>query len=98
MRRARSLCLLALVAALPGCSDFPPLEESVGITGREAPYPDLVPVAELRAAVPAPGIEADTAGGIEARVARLRARAARLRRTVIDSRTEARMRNGVRDI
>ena len=84
-----------LIAALAGCAQFPELDAATSATARDAPYPDLIPVEDIMAQVPQDRITPDTASGLSARVAALRARAARLRGSVIDSPTRARMRAGV---
>ena len=92
LRFAYPLCLMALCTA---CAQFPELDSALTDGAETAPYPDLLPVEELNARVGEPRIAPETASGIEARVAALRARAARLHGTVIDSSTRARMTAGV---
>lgn len=94
----RSLAALALGLALVACTEFPELDAALSVEARAAPYPMLLPVEELKARVDAPRIAPKTASGIEARVAALRARAARLRGTVLDSPTRARMQAGINQI
>ncbi len=86
---------LILVAALPACSQFPALDATVSEDIRNASYPDLVPLDTLDIRT-APGrITPGTVKTMEARVARLKARAARLRGTVIDRDTHTRMQDGI---
>ena len=64
-------------------------------TARYAPYPDLVPLDGLQARIAETRIAPETVGDTETRIARLKARAARLRGTVIDSGTRQRMKDGI---
>lgn len=97
MRKPLALiAALGLAAALPGCAQFPELDASVTDAARSAPYPDLVPLGGLRARLATTRIAPDTVPTIEARIARLEARADRLRGSVIDDATRARMKAGVR--
>lgn len=86
---------LFLIAALTACSQFPQLDETVGDAARKAPYPDLIPIEKFHAQIPDTLIEPTTAPQVEARVAQLKARAARLRGSVIDNATRTRMQQGV---
>lgn len=86
---------MGLVAA---CTQFPDLDGALSDTARDAPYPDLLPVEELNARITSPRITPETTAGITARVAALKARAANLRGSVIDSPTRERMSIGVADI
>ncbi|QGY00401.1 hypothetical protein EI983_12540 [Roseovarius faecimaris] len=83
---------------LAACAEFPELDATLSDAARAAPYPQLLPVEELNARVGEPRIDAEAADGIEARVAALKARAARLRGTVLDSSTRARMQTGINEI
>lgn len=85
----------ALFAALSACSDFPELDEAVDDTSRDAPYPKLVPIETITASVPDSQIGPDATLDIETRVNRLRARAARLKGTVVDGATRERMVAGI---
>lgn len=92
------LCLISAVlflATLAACTRFPDLDAAVTPGARTAGYPDLLPAEELRARVPEARLEEETPGSIEARIAGLRARAARLRGTVIDSESRSRMQSGI---
>ena len=91
---ALSLALI-LVAALPACSQFPALDAAVSDDVRDAPYPDLVPLDTLDIRTGPGRITPGTAQTMEARIARLKARAARLRGTVIDRDTRTRMKGGI---
>ncbi len=97
MRTALALiAALGLGAALSGCTPFPQLNKDASEAALAQPYPDLVPLDSLQARLNTTGIAPETAPAIEARIARLKARAAGLRGTVIDSQTRARMKAGVR--
>lgn len=102
------LCASALAA---GCASFPQLDASVSADALAPGYPALVPVDGLRVAAaaraPAPGATTLLAGDpattaspapeIDARAARLRARAAGLRRTeVIDAAAQERLDTEIR--
>lgn len=87
----RLLASLIAAAALSACSQFPELDDSLGAEARSARYPDLVPVETLRAGLSEPRITDQTTASLEARVTNLRARAARLRGTVLDSASRARL-------
>ncbi|QIE47461.1 hypothetical protein G5B38_06380 [Pseudohalocynthiibacter aestuariivivens] len=86
---------LILMAALASCSQFPELDAAVSDDIRDAPYPDLVPLDTLDIRTGTGRIAPDAAQTMESRVARLKSRAARLRRTVIDQDTRARMQGGI---
>lgn len=94
----RPYLALAFCVSLAACAEFPELDAALSEEARSAPYPILLPVEELNARIDAPRIEPETAAGIEARVAALKARAQRLRGTVLDSPTRARMQAGVNQI
>lgn len=90
------IAVLGLTAALPGCTQFPQLDAAVTDAARTAPYPDLVPLDGLQARLTTSSVAPDTVPTIEARIARLEARADRLRGNVIDDATRERMQSGVR--
>lgn len=94
----RYLALSCLVAAttFTACSQFPELNEDAALGARDAPYPDLVPAATLRAQVPGAQITNESRSAVDVRIARLRSRAARLKGIVVDGGTRARMSQGVR--
>lgn len=85
------LAALTLTLALSACTQFPELDDATSRETRRAPYPDLLPVEDLRARVAAPRTSEQTTRTLEARVAALRARAARLRGSVIDNTSRARL-------
>nr|WP_236544525.1 hypothetical protein [Roseovarius atlanticus] len=82
---------LTLTLALSACTQFPELDDATSRDTRRAPYPNLLPVEDLRARVAAPRTTEQTTRTLEARVAGLRARAARLRGSVIDGTSRARL-------
>jgi hypothetical protein len=95
---ALRLPLLILITGLvAGCSDILPLDRSVDKRNRDASYPDLIPVEEIRAQATTPQITPDTADTLDQRSAGLRARAARLKGGVVDPGTQDRMQSGVSD-
>ncbi|GGO50901.1 hypothetical protein SAMN05444398_101848 [Roseovarius pacificus] len=94
--RSDALVFLALTAVFAtGCTQFPALEDTVSEEARNAPYMTLEPVETLRAGVPGNRIEDTDTATMEARIARLRTRAARLSGSVVDSQTRSRMSRGV---
>ena len=88
----------ALALAVAGCAEFPDLNSTVSPELETAAFPKLVPVEPLLARADEVQITDETSAGIAARVARLRARAARLKGSVVDRGTRARMRDGVAPI
>ncbi|QFT99004.1 hypothetical protein FIU85_16950 [Roseovarius sp. THAF8] len=80
-----------LTVTLAGCTQFPELDNATSTETRRAPYPSLLPVEDLRARVDAPRVADQTTRALESRVANLRARAERLRGTVIDQTSRARL-------
>jgi hypothetical protein len=79
---ALRLPLLILITGLvAGCSDILPLDRSVDKRNRDASYPDLIPVEEIRAQATTPQITPDTADTLDQRSAGLRARAAHANRS-----------------
>lgn len=76
MRLLKSCAVLLLAAA---CSNVPELEEGITPDLRKAAYPDLVPLENLLEPLPAPAEQStETQARLDARAARLRARAAAL--------------------
>ncbi len=92
----RIIPALAISAALlAGCSDFPELDDAVSPTARKAGYPALLPIDQLIAGAKDVQITEETVSSLQSRIARLNARAARLRGPVIDAATRARMRAAI---
>lgn len=98
MTRAIALLLLPLAfVAVTGCTQFPALDRIEPAQGTSDTYPDLVPVEPLLAQATAGRIDpVRTQAGIEGRVARLRARAARLRGSILSGRERQRLAQGLR--
>lgn len=86
-----SYLTLSIILCLAGCSQFPELDDTISPAARAAAYPDLVPAEDLRAELANAQITDDTTSSLEARVAALQARAARLRGTVIDQASRNRL-------
>jgi hypothetical protein len=80
----RNAFILSLLWALAACAEFPELDAKVEQAARVAPYPKLVPVEEIQARVAPPLITDPSGADVQARVARLKARAAWLRNTKIN--------------
>ena len=98
MPRARLATLICVTVLMAGCARFPELDRTIEPQARQADYPALLPVDELAAISAAPAPAPGTAAAPDppdARIARLKARAARLRGGVIDEETRARMDAGV---
>lgn len=84
MRPPALISALACLA-LVGCGDVPELIDATSARARASDYPELVNIDPLLAGIPAHTPTATGADPLAARVAALRARGARLRRTVIES-------------
>lgn len=95
MIRTRLPLALLLAALAQGCAQFPALDGTVPPEAERAAFPRLVPLGPVLARAEEVQITEATEADINARVARLRARAARLRGSVVDGGTRARMRAGV---
>ena len=99
LRRGVGLCLcaaLGLGLGLAGCTELPDLNDRLQPGAARADYPALVPVEPLLARAEASQqIDESTGPALEARVARLRARAAGLRGAVVDGASRNRIRQGV---
>ncbi|KGM89038.1 hypothetical protein rosmuc_01006 [Roseovarius mucosus DSM 17069] len=89
--------LILLTGLVAGCSDILPLDRTVDKRTRDASYPDLIPTEDIRAQATTPQITPDTADTLDQRSAGLRARAARLKRGVVDPGTQERMQSGVNE-
>lgn len=75
---------LALGLGVAGCTDFPEVEDRETPEGRAADFPDLAPIEVLTTPATPSRLDPQTQASLEARVANLRARAARLKRSVMD--------------
>ena len=93
---ARRALVLAVLALVPGCIQVPELDSVVPEWTEDAAYPALIPLGPEHAATSAP---AEDTRRIEttlnARRARLQARARRLTGPVLDDTARDRMRRGV---
>jgi hypothetical protein len=91
------LTALILPFALVACTQFPELDSVTPGFGEDVKYPSLVPVETLlvqnRSTSPAPE---QTVANLNARIAALQNRAARMRGAVVDANTVRRMQNGVK--
>ncbi len=80
-----------MVFALAGCTDFPQLDDVVSERAKNADFPELVALDSLLADVNEHQINPSTPLYLQSRLARLRARAARLNKPVIDQKTRAKL-------
>lgn len=85
---------LALSIALCACTQFPELDGTIRPEDANAPPPSLIPVQSVLAHS-APEASIDPSISVNSRVARLRARAARLRGPVISREMRRQMLRGV---
>ncbi len=97
IRRASYWFLACAMLAPVGCTQFPDLDHTQDNATAEAAYPALVPIEPLLARAEVPGPDPVQAqAGINARLSGLRARADRLRGTVLTEAEKQRLRNGLR--
>jgi len=93
----RSLISMAFAATLAACTQLPPLEHTITAEMEAAEYPALVPIAPLLAEVQATNTQPQQeTAAIDARISALRARAARLRGSVLSGSEQQRLSNGLR--
>ena len=93
----RSLVPFAFVVVIAGCTQFPELDQTQTAELEAADYPELVPIEPILAQFDAPGadpIAEET--NLEGRLAGLRARANRLRGTVLSGEEKRRLEQGLR--
>ncbi|MGJ8617507.1 MAG: hypothetical protein ACSHWS_11760 [Sulfitobacter sp.] len=92
------LCILPFtLLALSACTQFPTLDRTITPELENAEYPALVPLDPLLATATAGRVDpVQTEKALIARVARLRARAARLRGSVLTGRERLRLAQGLR--
>lgn len=96
IRPARLLFVTVAALVLTGCAQFPELDQRVTADLDAADYPLLVPVDPLLAAATAGRVDVvQTQSTLEGRVDRLRARAARLRGSVLSGRERQRLARGL---
>lgn len=92
---ARAILPALMALALTACTQFPELDSTITPALEAADYPALVPVDPLLAQATAGRADPQqTEAALLARVARLRARAARLRGSVLSGRERQRLRDG----
>ncbi|MEP1884919.1 MAG: hypothetical protein ABJJ12_07095, partial [Marinomonas sp.] len=88
---------LVLGASLAACTQFPALDHTVTAEAEAAEYPTLVPIAQLLASAQVDSTDpVQTTAAIDARLAALRARAERLRGSVLTGREKQRLAQGLR--
>lgn len=93
----RMLFPALLLAAVAGCTPFPDLDFTQTAALEAAPYPTLVPIEPILASVDAAPTDAATeTAALNARVAGLRARANRLRGSVLSGAERNRLQAGLR--
>lgn len=97
MKRAHILAGLMATLLLTGaCTQFPELDSTITPALKAAEFPTLTPIAPVLAAAQTGGIEpVQTAAGIDARVAALKARAASLRGSVLSGNERQRLAQGL---
>ena len=76
--------LIALYLGQAACTQFPEFDERETQETRTAAFPDLLPIESLTQSGAPSRIDPQTQAVLEARVSNLRARAARLKRSVMD--------------
>ena len=79
VRPMRPALILAALAALAGCADYPEVIAAESATAAAAPPPPLLPLDEVLAQAGTAQVTPETTAAIEARAAALRSRAAALR-------------------
>ncbi|WP_244867527.1 hypothetical protein [Vannielia litorea] len=88
---------LLLFLALAGCTQFPELDAVVSSSAKSAAYPRLQPLDSVLARANASTTDPQAVrGNLAARVAALRARAARMRGPIIEPAIRARMNAALR--
>lgn len=88
----RHFFMILGLTGLCACAQAPQIDGAFGAVDRDAPFPDLIPLAQLTAGTGTPArITPETNAALANRIAALRARAARLRGPVVDNATRAKM-------
>ena len=88
----RFVPFLLLLGLLPACTQFPELDGVTSDVAENADYPTLLPLDPLMQSTSLPNADAEeTEAELQARVAALQARAARLRGQVVDPETRRRL-------
>ena len=89
--------LLLMTLALAACSTVPNLDARISESARNAEYPTLKPIDEVLSNNRPARLDDSDAARFQTRVARLKARAARLRRTpVVDRSARDRLHQAIR--
>ncbi|MCF6445120.1 hypothetical protein [Nereida sp. MMG025] len=91
MRLIQTLPLCALLA----CTQFPELDNVVSATAQDGDFPAIVSLDGLLETANTSSVTPQTIPNLDARLARLNARATGLRGPIIDRATRARMARGV---
>ncbi|QDC10227.1 hypothetical protein FHY55_13645 [Oceanicola sp. D3] len=92
-----SRAALLLCLALAGCTQFPELDAVVSASAKSAAYPRLQPLDSVLARANSSTNDPDAVrGNLAARVAALRARAARMRGPIVEPSIRARMNAALR--
>ena len=89
--------LLLTTFFLAACTTVPELDARISETARAAEYPSLQPIDQVLTSDRTPVLDDQAVSAFQGRIARLKARAARLRRTpVVDSTSRARLHQAIR--
>jgi hypothetical protein len=98
MKRPHPFAIIGSMLLLTGaCTQFPELDQRITPAMEAAEYPALVPLGPVLAQARSTQIEPDRAGAaLDARVAALNARAARLRGSVLSGSENQRLSQGLR--
>ncbi len=83
--------VVAVMAALGGCADAPEVTAALSAEAEAAPYPALMPLDAVLASAQNAASAPDPVPGLQARAARLRARAAALQGSVLDAEARKRL-------
>ncbi len=94
MRRGSLTGFLA-AASLCGCVQVPELDLAISDSAKAAPYPELIPVEDIRAGIPKPRISGQTQPALESRTDGLRRKVDSRQSPVIDPKTKDRMLRGI---
>ncbi|MEM6941563.1 MAG: hypothetical protein AAF943_16105 [Pseudomonadota bacterium] len=97
MTRVAPFAYVLMITAAAGCTQFPELEGALTRDFSAAAYPDLLPIEPLlaRSAISATDPLADQTL-LNARLAALRAKAQKMRGSVLDGAARQRLENGLR--
>lgn len=80
---------------LSACAQAPVLSTSEGDDGGAAPFPRLLPLSQIQNGIPVARVTTASVSELDARLARLRARAGDLNRPVVDPATRDRMQGAI---